>query len=140
MRLEEINSNNGYGRRLLAAMTFLTTEQFPKNTPDEVLDILEQKAFEMYGAQYPVGECQGPATEIINDREPTFGELAVGLSFNPSNLSEVDKVKRAFASLIDTCSDISTFTYLGNTLKGMAIRACIEAQMAVVKLVTFKEK
>jgi hypothetical protein len=74
------------------------------------------------------------------DREPTFGELAVGLSFNPSQLSDVDKVKRAFANLIDTCSDISTFTYLGNTLKGMAIRACIEAQMAVVKLVTFKEK
>lgn len=72
--------------------------------------------------------------------EPTFGEIAVGLSFNPSNLSDVDKVKRAFADLIDMCNNISTFTYLGNTLKGMAIRACIEAQMAVVKLITFKEK
>lgn len=72
--------------------------------------------------------------------EPTFGELAVGLSFNPSALSEVDKVKRAFAGLIDTCYNINTFTYLGNTLKGMAIRACIEAQMCVVKLITFKEK
>lgn len=74
------------------------------------------------------------------DREPTFGELAVGLSFNPSQLSDVDKVKRAFANLIDMCNNISTFTYLGNTLKGMAIRACIEAQMGVVKLITFKEK
>lgn len=72
--------------------------------------------------------------------EPTFGELAVGLSFNPSALSKVDEVKRAFAGLIDTCHNISTFTYLGHTLKGMAIRVCIEAQMAVVKLITFKEK
>jgi hypothetical protein len=74
------------------------------------------------------------------DAEPTFGELAVGLSFNPSALSEVDKVKRAFAGLIDICYNISTFTYLGNTLKGMAVRGCIESQMAVVKLITFKEK
>lgn len=74
------------------------------------------------------------------DREATFGELAVGLSFNPSNLSDVDKVKRAFANLIDMCNNVSTFTYLSNTLKGMAIRACIEAQMGVVKLITFKEK
>lgn len=78
--------------------------------------------------------------DVAVDSEPTFGELAVGLSFNPSNFSDVDKVKRSFAELIDTCYNLSTFTYLGNTLKGMAIRACIEAQMAVVKLITFKEK
>ena len=76
----------------------------------------------------------------VEEKEPTFGELAVELSFNPSRLSDVDKVKRAFANLIDMCNNISTFTYLGNTLKGMAIRACIEAQMGVVKLITFKEK
>lgn len=70
---------------------------------------------------------------------PTFGEKAVGLQFNPSQLSDVDKVKRAFADIIDKCNDIQCTSYLGNTLKGMAIRACIEAQMAVVKLITFKE-
>lgn len=71
--------------------------------------------------------------------EQTFGEKAVGLQFNPSQLSDVDKVKRAFADIIDKCNDIQCTSYLGNTLKGMAIRACIEAQMAVVKLITFKE-
>ena len=82
----------------------------------------------------------GDTDAISKERELTFGELAVGITFNPSAMSDVDKVKRGFAQIIDLCNDISTFTYLGNTFKGMAIRACIEAQMAVVKLITFKEK
>ena len=77
--------------------------------------------------------------EVAIDHEKTFGELAVGISFNPSELSDVDKVKRDFANVIDLCNNTSTGTYLGNTLKGMAIRACIQAQMCVVKLITFKE-
>lgn len=77
--------------------------------------------------------------EVAVDGERTFGELAVGINFNPSELSDVDKVKRDFANVIDLCNNTSTFTYLSNTLKGMAIRACIQAQMCVVKLITFKE-
>lgn len=147
MKLTEINSNNCYGRRLLAALTFLTTEQFTGNTPDEVLDILEKKAFEMYGAQYPVGEGPGPESVCEHQseagtvqKELSFGQLAVGLSFNPSGSSEVDRVKSGFGQIIDMCNDHIMTSYLGNTLKGMAIRACIEAQMCVVKLITFKEK
>lgn len=71
--------------------------------------------------------------------EQTFGQKAVGLSFNPSNDSTVDKVKQTFADVIDLVENIEGKSYLGNTLKGMAIRACIAAQMAVVKIITFKE-
>ena len=93
---------------------------------------------DIFEATYDIVEETEP---VVGDRkwEPTFGELAVGLSFNPSALPEVDRVKSSFAQIIDLCNDVSTFTYLGNTLKGMAIRACIEAQMCVVKLITFKE-
>lgn len=69
----------------------------------------------------------------------TFGELAVGLSFNPSQMPEVDEVKRAFAKIIDQMNAIETSSYLGNTFKGMAIRALIEAKCMTVQLLTFKE-
>lgn len=71
--------------------------------------------------------------------ELTFGQKAVGLTFNPSGNEKVDKVKQSFADIIDMIEDITALSYLGNTLKGMAIRACIKAQMAVVKYITFKE-
>jgi len=60
MKLENINSNNGYGRRLLAALTWLTTDQFRDKTTDEVLDLLEVKATEMYGEQQSIGDSPGP--------------------------------------------------------------------------------
>jgi hypothetical protein len=34
-------------------------------------------------------------------REPSFGEKAVGLNFNPSSNPEVDTVKRGYADVID---------------------------------------
>ena len=71
--------------------------------------------------------------------ELTFGQKAVGLTFNPSGDELVNKVKQSFADLIDIANGVETSSYLGNTLKGMAIRGCIEAQMALVKLITYKE-
>jgi len=71
--------------------------------------------------------------------EQTFGEKAVGLSFNPSQLSAVDKVKRAFADLIDLSEAIEPKTRFGAMLRTEAEISCVAAQMAVVKLITFKE-
>ena len=34
-------------------------------------------------------------------REMSYGEQAVGLTFNPSNSHEVDKCKQEFAAVID---------------------------------------
>jgi hypothetical protein len=72
--------------------------------------------------------------------EITFGMEAVGYEFNPSGITEVSEIKLTFAKLIDKCNNIETSTYLGNTVKGMAIRACMSAQMAVVKFIKLKNK
>lgn len=42
----------------------------------------------------------------MDTREATFGEDAVGLTFNPGNNENVDKVKRAYADIIDMCFDL----------------------------------
>lgn len=41
-------------------------------------------------------------TEKKTDREPTFGEKAVGLSFNPGGHEEVNQIKAECAKIIDT--------------------------------------
>jgi hypothetical protein len=75
-----------------------------------------------------------------NKVDKTMGMLAVGLDFNPSGMPEVNEAKGTFADMIDNANEMQFKTYLGNTLKGMAIRSLIEAQMNVVKLLTFKEE
>lgn len=76
----------------------------------------------------------------MDEKELTFGQQAVGIKFNPSNDSAVDKCKQAFAGLIDICYDIKTESYLGNTVRWEAIRVLIVAQMLVVKLLTLPTK
>lgn len=77
------------------------------------------------------------------DSEPTFGMKAVGMSFNPSKDSKVDRVKHLFAEIIDDNkqyhADIEKPTWMQNVLHTMAFNACIAAQMAVVKFLTWKE-
>ncbi len=41
-----------------------------------------------------------------NQREMTFGEKAVGLSFNPSNDPTVQKIKVECAAAIDTINEV----------------------------------
>ena len=72
-------------------------------------------------------------------KELTFGQKAVGVRFNPSGMSEVDEVKQTFADIIDKIEQRPGQTYLANTFKGMAIRATITAQMAVVKFLTWQD-
>lgn len=75
-------------------------------------------------------------------RELTFWEKAVGLTFNPGWMESVNKAKQLFAEVIDMVNEwpvSSDDSYMKNTLKGMAIRSCITAQMAVVKFLTWKD-
>jgi len=73
-------------------------------------------------------------------REMTFGEKAVGLTFNPSNDSAVDLAKRTCAAIIDQMNDLRNST--DNTeIKRMASVAITEiqtAQMWAVKAITWK--
>lgn len=77
------------------------------------------------------------------ERNLTFWEQAVGLTFNPWGLESVNRVKKLFAELIDIANDSNKDSdrdsYMKATLRGMAIRSCIAAQMAVVKLITWKD-
>ena len=70
----------------------------------------------------------------------TYGEQAVGLSFNPGGNEEVDKVKRLFAEVIDIIGKKEL--KVGSLKEDIAKRAlseAISAQMWAVKLITFKD-
>jgi hypothetical protein len=77
-------------------------------------------------------------------REMTFGEKAVGLTFNPSNDPNVDKIKTQFTAVIDTLDNLRGGG--GNESPGpdaarmlsIAITEAQTAQMWAVKAVTWK--
>lgn len=73
----------------------------------------------------------------------TFGQRAVGLTFNPSGDDAVATAKQSFADIIDQIGDPTASkeprTWMQSVLRTSAITACIAAQMAVVKLLTWKE-
>lgn len=78
-------------------------------------------------------------------QETTYGEKAVGLKFNHAEGAEHDEVhevKVTFAKLIDLVEGKRTPTdsRFANTLKTYAVQTLIAAQMAVVKVVTWKDE
>jgi hypothetical protein len=85
-------------------------------------------------------------SEVKSSPEPTrsltFGEILVGLDFNPSNRPDVDEAKQLCARLANMVNDLQKETsqpYLSNTFKGDAIRYILHAQMAIVKYLTFNK-
>lgn len=72
--------------------------------------------------------------------EQTFGQKAVGLSFNPSNLSDVDMVKRGFAEQIDILHELRQHSEDSEVkrLCSVAITETQTAQMWAVKALTWK--
>lgn len=71
----------------------------------------------------------------------TFGQKAVGLTFNPSNDPDVQAVKEAFAKAIDLCNDLRDAA--GKSEKGRLLSVAITeaqgAQMWAVKGITWKD-
>ena len=75
-------------------------------------------------------------------RALTFGEKAVGLTFNPSGDEKVAKLKKLYAEIIDTLSDgnlDNAATGLAGRILGRAINEAMSAQMWAVKAATWKE-
>ncbi len=70
----------------------------------------------------------------------TYGEKAVGLTFNPSNDATVDQLKKLYAQIIDICNDARTEAGQGEKgrLLSVAITEAQTAQMWAVKGVTYK--
>jgi len=71
----------------------------------------------------------------------TYGEKAVGLTFNPSGDPNVEHMKKLYAEIIDFCDNARAAA--GNSeqrrLYSVAITEAQTAQMWVVKAVTWKE-
>jgi hypothetical protein len=74
----------------------------------------------------------------------TFGEALVGLTFNPSNDPSVQRAKELCAELADLMNkkyhnpNMGTDRPLYETLFQHAIGEILNAQMSVVKVLTFK--
>ncbi len=76
-----------------------------------------------------------------SQKQPTFGEQLVGLTFNPSNDDKVGKAKRLCADLADLLHDDhkgDEATDLYDELYHHAIGEILNAQMNAVKVLTLK--
>lgn len=77
------------------------------------------------------------------ERELTYGEKAVGLTFNPSNDPDVQEVKVAFAAAIDKIQEVrakDTTPSEKGAMLTLAIREAQSAQMWAVKGITWKDE
>lgn len=78
----------------------------------------------------------------MEDREPTFGEKAVGLGFNPSGDETVQIIKMQSAALIDTLNALREQATDGEVkrMTSVAITEAQTAQMWGVKAATWEGK
>lgn len=81
---------------------------------------------------------------MADERPLTFGEKAVGLTFNPGGNPDVEKIKRGFADLIDMMDELRrTANAVGPNEQGrlasIAITEAQAAQMWAVKAVTWRD-
>lgn len=78
------------------------------------------------------------------EREQTYGEKAVGLSFNPSGMGDVHELKTLYAKIIDHMDDFRKgYVTRGDNpemvrLCSIAITEAQSAQMWAVKAVTWR--
>lgn len=75
----------------------------------------------------------------MENKELTFGQKAVGLTFNPSGNETVTQCKQAFADLIDMMNDLRNDPSSSQDAKRHASVAITEletAQMRAVKALT----
>lgn len=73
-------------------------------------------------------------------KDLTFGEKAVGLTFNPSNNEVVETIKRSFAGIVDHLNSLRENTSDGEVRRmlSVAITEAQSAQMWAVKAVTWQ--
>lgn len=71
----------------------------------------------------------------------TYGEKAVGLSFNPSGDDEVARCKKIFADAIDQMNELRSQAKNGEVIRmaSIAITEAQTAQMWAVKAITWRD-
>lgn len=79
-------------------------------------------------------------SELVEIRTMTYGEKAVGLTFNPSGDEKVQEVKELYAKIIDICNELRADAGQGEKgrLLSVAITEAQTAQMWAVKGITYK--
>lgn len=78
----------------------------------------------------------------MENREMTWGQMAVGLTFNPGNNPDVDACKREFAVVIDRMQDLFNQDNQLPEVQRMAeiaIQNAQTAQMWAVKAITWNK-
>jgi len=80
-------------------------------------------------------------TVVLEQKVLSFGELLVGIEFNPSNDDRVHEIKQKMAEVANMLKEAYTDD-MRSPVKSLifdhAIGELLSAQMAAVKLVTFK--
>ena len=75
-------------------------------------------------------------------QELTFGQKAVGITFNPSNNDSVNRMKQRYADIIDDLNDMRNDPLTSAGVKRHCSQAITEAetaQMRAVKALTWVE-
>jgi hypothetical protein len=77
----------------------------------------------------------------MEEKELTYGEKAVGLTFNPGNNVSVDEMKKSFAFIIDFLDSLRKEAGQGEQVRlaSIAITEAQTAQMWAVKAITWKD-
>lgn len=77
----------------------------------------------------------------MEGQELTFGQKAVGLTFNPSGDDAVTQAKRTFANAIDQLNDLRNTTTSSEVKRmcSVGITEAQTAQMWAVKAITWKD-
>jgi len=72
----------------------------------------------------------------------SYGEKAVGVTFNPSGDKDVSRIKYLYAQIIDLCNDIRSANADGERARlfSIAITEAQGAQMWAVKAITWLEE
>lgn len=80
-------------------------------------------------------------SELVGVNEQTYGQKAVGINFNPSNLDAIYICKKRYAYLIDEMNDLIAITdsEQQKRLCSIAITELQTAQMWSVKALTWKD-
>lgn len=76
---------------------------------------------------------------MTDSREMTFGEKAVGLTFNPSGDDRVQRLKAMYAAIIDELNAMREDRSEQARLASIAITEAQGAQMWAVKAATWKD-
>jgi hypothetical protein len=91
--------------------------------------------------KYMEEEAKGVA--VVETKLPTFGELLVGLEFNPSGDPDVHRVKELAAEIAEILKRRYEEDQRGpvkSLLFDHAVGEILNAQMTVVKVITMKPK